>query len=107
MLEKVIERVTLLPQIVEVLKHIHEISEERIEEIGLGIAGVGIDVEVHTSNYVELCINLRKGLENLLLSLRNAKSAEVKAQVTLIEELVLVLGDLIRFPNIIQIPKLI
>ena len=34
------------------MKHIHEITEERIEGMGLGIAGVGIDVQVHTTNYV-------------------------------------------------------
>lgn len=107
LLEKVIERVTILPQIVEIMKHIHEITEERVEGLGLGIAGVGIDVQVHTSNYVELCQNLKQGLENLLGSLRNARSNEVKAQVVLIEELIVLLGDLVRFPNIIQIPKII
>lgn len=46
----------------EVLKHIHEISEERIDYLGLGIAELGVDVQVHTSNYINLCTNLRKGL---------------------------------------------
>lgn len=107
LMEKIIERITLLPQIVEVLKHVHTITEERIDGLGLGIAELGIDIQVHTSNYISLCTNLRKGLEGLLISIRNAKAPEVKTQAVLIEELVVILSDLIRFPNIVQIPKVI
>lgn len=105
LLEKVVERITVLPQIVEVLKHIHEITDQRIDSVGLGIAEFGVDVQVHTANYIDLCSNLKKGLEGLLLTLKNATTPEVKAQVIMIGELVTILSDLIRFPNIIQVPK--
>ena len=105
LLEKIVERVTLLPQIVEVLKHVHEITEERISGLGLGIAELGVDIKVHTADYIALCDNLRSALGGLLHTLRNATTPEVIAQVSMIEQLINILGDLIRFPNIVQIPR--
>lgn len=44
----------------EVLKHIHEINNDtNITGFGLGVADLGIDVQVHTSDYISLCTDLR------------------------------------------------
>jgi hypothetical protein len=100
--EKVVERVILLPQILEVMKHIHEISEEKLA----GVAALGVDVEVHTQDYIGILNNLQGGLVGLLASLRvNASRPEVKAQITLIEQLLPIIANLIKFPTIIQVPK--
>lgn len=102
--EKIIERVTILPQIVEVLKHIHEITDNNISGIGLGIAEFGIDVQVHTNDYIALCTNLRNKLKDILVTLRREGNHET---INNIEKLTLLLNDLIRFPNIVQIPRII
>jgi hypothetical protein len=79
--EKIVERVILLPQILEILKHVHDISEVQ----SLGIA-TGVDIDVHRSDYIAVCKNLKAGLEGLLVSLKGSpsRSAELKAQITLI-----------------------
>lgn len=79
--EKILERVILLPQILEILKHVHEISEIQ----SLGVAS-GVDIDVHRRDYLTVCRNLKGGLEGLLISLRGSgvKSAELKAQLALI-----------------------
>lgn len=100
--EKVVERVILLPQILEVMKHIHEISEEKLA----GVAALGVDVEVHTQDYIGILTNLQSGLFGLMASLKiNAARPEIKAQITLIEQLLPVISNLIKFPTIIQVPK--
>lgn len=102
--EKIIERVTILPQIVEVLKHIHEITDNNISGIGLGIAEFGIDVQVHTNDYIALCTNLRNKLKDMLVTLRREGNNETRDNI---EKLTLLLNDLIRFPNIVQIPRIV
>jgi len=70
--EKIVERVILLPQILEVLKNVHHISED-VTLTGLGVA-LGVNIEVHTQDYVKLCESLRDALESLLASLRTSNS---------------------------------
>ena len=43
----------------EVLKHIHEINDTNITGYGLGVAELGIDVQVHTADYISLCTDLK------------------------------------------------
>ena len=47
----------MLPQIVEIVKHIHHISEVN----SLGVA-VDVDVNVHTEQYLGVSKELRKSL---------------------------------------------
>lgn len=105
LLEKVVERVTLLPQIVEVMKHIHEITDANISGIGLGIAELGVDVQVHTADYIALCTDLRKKLEVMIATLRSSRLPEARDNIAAIEQLIGLLNNLIRFPNIVQIPR--
>jgi len=46
LLEKIVEKIVLMPQVVEVNKYIHEI----VEEASLGVA-IGVNVDVHTIKY--------------------------------------------------------
>ena len=41
-LEKIVEKIVVMPQIVEVLKYVHEVTEK--EELGVA---VGVDVATH------------------------------------------------------------
>lgn len=107
LLEKVVERVTILPQIVEVLKHIHEITDDNIAGIGLGVAELGVDVQVHTADYITLCTDLRVKLEAMLATLRNSRQPEARENTVAIEQLIVMLRSLAAFPNIVQIPRYI
>lgn len=100
--EKIVERVILLPQIMEILKHVHDVTE--IQQLGVA---VGVDVDVHRRDYVQVCTGLKEGLDKLLLVLRGTgvKPAEMKAQIALIEELIPMIVELIKFPTIVQVPK--
>lgn len=100
--EKIVERVILLPQILEVLKHVHHISEDATLA-GLGVA-LGIDVEVHTHDYVKLCESMRGALEGLLISLRASKSPESVALIELVQKLLPMILNLIKFPTIVKVP---
>ena len=40
-LEKIVERIIILPQIVEVLKYVHEVAE--VEDLGIALVG---DIQV-------------------------------------------------------------
>lgn len=101
--EKIVERVILMPQILEVLKNVHHISED-ISLAGLGVL-LGTSVEVHTQDYVKLCEGLRGGLEGLLASLKALKTPESKALIELIQSLLPMVINLIKFPTIVQVPK--
>jgi hypothetical protein len=46
LLEKIVEKITIMPQVVEVLKYVHEITEEA----SLGIA-VGADISIEEVRY--------------------------------------------------------
>lgn len=61
-LEKIVERVVVMPQIVEVLKYVHEIYEGD----GLGVALTG-DLQVAERRYRELYGNAKKQLDILLV----------------------------------------
>ena len=51
----------MLPQIVEVMRNIHHISE--INHLGIA---VDVDINVQTEKYVGVSTELKKGLEELL-----------------------------------------
>jgi hypothetical protein len=55
----------MLPQIVEVVKTVHQIAEYQ----SLGVA-VDVNVEQHTSQYIGVCDELRKGLADLLATFK-------------------------------------
>lgn len=101
-IEKVVERVLLLPQILEVIKNVHHISEEVFLK-GLHLV-VGVDVQIHTLNYIKICQKLRADLEILIVSLR-LLGPSYAVIITAVESLLVMLAQLIQFPTIIEVPK--
>ena len=60
-LEKIVEKIVIMPQIVEVLKYVHEIVET--EELGVA---VGVDVMTHEQKYKLLARNLHTNFDMLI-----------------------------------------
>lgn len=79
-----------MPQVVEVLKYVHEICE--CEDLGVGLTG---DVQVQDARYRELYGNSKKQLEILLVELRKLKSTQpnLKGTIDVVERY---LGDFDR-----------
>lgn len=91
-----------MPQVVEVIKYVHEI----VEEAGLGIA-VGVDVSVEEVRYKELYSNLRVHFEGVLAELRKLRGSNpaLKIQIEIIETFLIELDKLIKFPRFIEVEK--
>lgn len=70
-----------MPQIVEVLKYVHEVVEEET----LGVA-VGVDVASHEQKYKLLTKDIKIQLDLLLTGIRKLKGSNpgMQAQITLI-----------------------
>lgn len=72
-----------MPQIVEVLKYIHEV----VETDTLGVA-VGVDVATHEQRYKLLSRDLKGNLDILLVEIRKLKTNNpaLKVQIEIIEK---------------------
>ena len=81
-LEKIVEKIVIMPQIVEVLKYVHEVVET--EELGIA---VGVDVMTHEQKYKILVKDLKSSLDLILVELRKLKSANpaLRLQIEIIE----------------------
>ena len=93
-----------MPQIVEVLKYVHEVVEEET----LGVA-VGVDVQTHEQKYKLLVKDIKVQLDLLLTDLRKLRSSNpnLQGQVTLIEKFLSELEQFILFPRIVEVPKIV
>lgn len=91
-----------MPQVVEVLKYVHEI----VEEESLGVA-VGVDIQTHEARYKGLYGRLKIQFEALLAELRRLRGSNpaLKAQIEMIEGFLVELDKLIAFPRIVQVEK--
>jgi hypothetical protein len=71
-----------MPQIVEVLKYVHEVTEK--EELGVA---VGIDVATHEQRLKILTKDIKVNFDVLLAELRKLKQANpnIKIQIEIIE----------------------
>lgn len=67
-LEKIVEKITVMPQIVEVLKYVHEIAEE--DNIN-----VLCDLDVEVTQYKEMSVALEREMPTFLEELRKLKSS--------------------------------
>ena len=67
-----------MPQIVEVLKYVHEVCEEET----LGVA-IGVDIQSHQQKYKLLVKDIKVGLDGLLVEIRRLKVANpaLKTQI--------------------------
>ncbi len=91
-----------MPQIVEVLKYVHEITEK--EELGVA---VGLDVATHEQRLKILSKDIKVNFDLLLTELRKLLKSNpgFKIQIELIERFLLQLEDFILYPKIFQIPR--
>ena len=93
-----------MPQIVEVLKYVHEVVQEET----LGVA-VGIDVHTHEQKYKLLVKDIKIQLDGLLVEIRRLKMSNpgLKVQIELIETFLAQLDQFILFPRIVEVPKIV
>jgi len=103
-LEKIVEKIVIMPQIVEILKYVHEVTEQET----LGVA-VGVDVQTHEQRYKLLVKDVKVGLDGLLLEIRKLKvsNPNLKIQIEMIESFLLQLDQFILFPRIVEVPKIV
>ncbi len=97
-MEKIVEKIVIMPQIVEVLKYVHEVTEQET----LGVA-VGVDVQTHEQRYKLLVKDVKVQLDALLLEIRKLKvsNPNLKIQIELIESFLTQLDQFILFPRIV------
>lgn len=91
-----------MPQVVEVLKYVHEIVEEET----LGVA-VGADINVSEVKYKELYAQIRIHFETVLAELRKLKvqTPALKIQIEVIENFLIELDKIIQYPRFYQVEK--
>lgn len=101
-MEKIVEKIVVMPQIVEVIKYVHEI----IEEESLGVA-VDVDISVQEVRYREMYGKLKIQFDGLLAELNKMRSKNpgLRVQIELIEGFLIELNKLIAFPRIVQVEK--
>ena len=81
-LEKIVEKIVVMPQIVEVLKYVHEITEK--EELGVA---VGVDVATHEQRLKILSKDIKVNFDLLIVELRKLikSNPNLRMQIELIE----------------------
>lgn len=92
----------MLPQIVEVVKTVHEIAEVQ----ALGVAK-DVSSEVHTKEYVGITQDLRGELSTLLGSFKSKvrSQPDLKVLIDNMEKYLVILDKWIKFPKIIEVSK--
>ena len=95
------EKIVVMPQIVEVLKYVHEV----VETESLGVA-VGVDVAAHEQKYVLLAKNINVSLDALTkeLNLLVKSNPALRAQIEIILRFLAELHQFILYPKIVQVP---
>ena len=88
----------MLPQIVEVVRNIHHISEVNT----LGTA-VDVDINIHTERYLGVTNELKKGLLELLTTFRSnvGRQPDLKNLIIVIEKYLKYIDDWISFPKLV------
>lgn len=91
-----------MPQIVEVLKYVHEITEK--EELGVA---VGVDIATHEQKLKILTKDIKVNFDILLAELRKLRTSNpnLRIQIEIIEKFLVQLEDFILYPKIVQVPK--
>lgn len=88
----------MLPQIVEVVRNIHHISEVN----SLGIA-VDVDINVQTEKYLGVTNELKRSLVELLATFRSnvGRQPDLKNLILIIEKYLKYIDDWISFPKLV------
>ncbi len=93
-----------MPQIVEVLKYVHEISE-------INTLGVAMDVDAATyeQKYMLLVKDIRGQMDGLLIELRRLRGTNpaLRVQIEAIEGFLAQLDKFILAPRIVEVPKIV
>lgn len=99
--ERLVEKIVLMPQIVEVVRNIHHISE-----VGrLGVA-IGVDATEQTEKFQGISVELRKGLAELLATFRTnvGRQPDLRALITIIEKHLKIVDEWVKFPKLVEVP---
>jgi hypothetical protein len=101
-IERLVEKIVMLPQVVEVVKHVHHVSEVN----SLGIA-VDVDINIQTEKYLGVSVELRKGLLDLLSTFRAnvGRQPDLKAFIIIIEKYLKCIDEWIKFPKLVEVVK--
>jgi len=101
-LEKIVEKIVVMPQIVEVLKYVHEITEK--EELGVA---VGVDVASYEQRLKILSKDIKVNFDILLVELRKLLKSNpaLRAMIEIIEKFLVQFEEYLLYPKIFQIPK--
>ncbi len=101
-IERLVEKIVMLPQVVEVVKHVHHISEVN----SLGVA-VDVDINVQTEKYLGVSVELRKGLLDLLATFKAnvGRQPDLKALIAIIEKYLKCIDEWIKFPKLVEVVK--
>ena len=100
-IEKIAEKIIIMPQIVEVLKYVHEMSEQK----SLGIALEG-EVGIEEAEYQRLGKNLNSELSRLrvmISGMRQGQGSELKSQLATIDSFLSEFNKFIMYPRIREI----
>ena len=91
-----------MPQIVEVLKYVHEITEK--EELGVA---VGVDVATHEQRLKILSKDIKVNFDLLLVELRKLikSNPALRILIETIERFLAQFEEFILYPKIFQIPR--
>ena len=100
--EKVVERIILMPQVHEVSKHIYNIEEQA----NPGVV-VDVDFQQHETQYKQLYGSLKKDMDSLVIDLRSMKKAhpEMADRLNSVESYMTNLDQVVAHPKIIQVNK--
>lgn len=79
----IIKKIVVMPQIVEVLKYVHEVTEK--EEFGIA---VGVDVTTYKQRFKILSIDIKVNFDVLLVELKKLRqiSPNLRIQIEMIEK---------------------
>lgn len=101
-MEKIVEKIVVMPQIVEVLKYVHEITEK--EELGVA---VGVDVASYEQRLKILSKDIKVNFDILLVELRKLLKSNpaLRAMIEIIEKFLVQFEEYLLYPKIFQIPK--
>jgi hypothetical protein len=98
-LEKIVEKIVIMPQIVEVLKYVHELAENDLE------VSMDIDVSVEAQEYKKLGEDLERGFGEFIAELNKVKSLQPSAaqRIAMIEAYLAKFRRFIKYPKIHEI----
>lgn len=101
-MEKVVERIVLMPQVHEVTRHIYDITEEAHP----GIA-VDVDFQTHERNYKQLYSVFKNDTSSLIRELKAMQKGhpELAERIQILQNYISQLDELAAYPKIVQITK--